>query len=235
MNKSTIADIAASITTIVVGSPASGNSLAAASAPEELVEPVEPERVVTGVGFTVVVVEPVARVAVGFGAALRIGDLRLVGAENSRIESIPALIVVSESESAAVIVRIYEAPAINDESVVIVTEDLSRAPDLSRVPVIEAIWIFSFDPWSMIRTRIELAYTDWLNLRVRLWVFSTFTVSRRSGRFFGWGTVTGLVPITADVPVEPVAVVEPVAAETGETIAVVMIIIKATKESRDID
>jgi len=226
------------MTTIVVGSPASGNSLAAASAPEELVEPVEPERVVAGVGFTVVVVvEPVARVAVGFGAALRTGDLRLVGAANSRIESIPALIVVSERESAAVMVRIYEAPAINDESVVIVTEDLSRAPDLSRVPVIEAIWIFSFDPWSMIRTRIELAYTDWLNLRVRLWVFSTFTVSRRSGRFFGWGTVTGVVPITADVPVEPVATVEPVvvAAETGETIAVVMIIIKATKESRDID
>lgn len=223
---------------MVVGSPASGNSLAAASAPEELVEPVEPERVVVvGVGFTVVVVEPVARVAVGFGAALRTGGLRLVGAANSRIESIPALIVVSESESAAVIVRIYEAPAINDESVVIVTEDLSRAPDLSRVPVIEAIWIFSFDPWSMIRTRIELAYTDWLNLRVRLWVFSTFTVSRRSGRFFGCGTVTGVVPITADVPVEPVATVEPVvvAAETGETIAVVMIIIKATKESRDID
>ena len=64
------------MTTIVVGSPASGNSLAAASAPEELIEPVEPERVVAGVGFTVVVVvEPVARVAVGFGAALRTGEM----------------------------------------------------------------------------------------------------------------------------------------------------------------
>ena len=220
--------------TIVVGIPASGNSLVAASVPDAVVGRVEP--VWTG-GLTTV--EPVARVAVGFGAALRTtGGLSVLGAANSRIESIPALIVVSESESAAVIVRIYDAPAINDESVVIVIIDLSSEPDLSRVPVIEAIWIFSFDPWSITRTRIELAYTDWLNLRVSVWVFSTFTVSRRSGRFFGWGIVTGVVPTTVAVPVATgvaAVPVELVAAETVETNVVVRIIIEAMRESRDID
>ena len=57
---------------------------------------------------------PVATItALGLDGALRTAHLTVTGTANSRIESIPALIVISVVERADVIVRTYEAPAMS--------------------------------------------------------------------------------------------------------------------------
>ena len=67
------------------------------------------------------VVTPVATItALGFAGAERVAPVRLIGAVNSRIESTHALIVISVSERADVIVRTYDAPAVRVPAVMIV-------------------------------------------------------------------------------------------------------------------
>jgi hypothetical protein len=69
------------------------------------------------VGF--IIVPDAAITAFGLDGALSDAPLRVTGTENSRIESIPALIVISVVERADVIVRTYDAPAVSAVAVVI--------------------------------------------------------------------------------------------------------------------
>lgn len=60
------------------------------------------------------------RIALGLEGALSDAPGSDTGTVNSRIESIPALIVISVRENADVIVRTYDAPAVNAEAVLII-------------------------------------------------------------------------------------------------------------------
>lgn len=94
------ADIAARIIRIVVGVPVAGS----ASVFWSIVVPVaDPDHIIPDFG---IVVFPVATItAFGLDGALSDAPARLTGTANSRMESMPALIVISVVDRAEVIVR----------------------------------------------------------------------------------------------------------------------------------
>jgi hypothetical protein len=97
--------------------------------------------VATTGGFTgaTTVALPVATItALGFGGADNDEPDKVAEVVNSRIESTPALIVISVIESADVIVTTYEAPAVRLPIVVIVAIEEDNVD-----PVIEAILTLS--------------------------------------------------------------------------------------------
>lgn len=121
---------------IMVGAPVAGSvsvSAGTATAPVAATT----GGVTTGCGTTAVV--PVATItALGFGGADRDDPDRVAEVVNSRIESTPALIVISVVERADVIVTTYDAPALRVPAVVITAiagEDIE--------PVIDATLMLS--------------------------------------------------------------------------------------------
>ena len=105
MKRSANADNAASMMRIVVGVPVAGR----ASVSDGFTTDPDDDPDCVMVGF----VDPDATItALGLAGALSDAPLRVTGTENSLIESIPALIVISVVERADVIVRTYDAPAV---------------------------------------------------------------------------------------------------------------------------
>ena len=80
-----------------------------------------------------------ARTALGLEGAFSDVPGSDTGTVNSRIESIPAFIVISVRENADVIVRTYDAPAVNAEAVLITASD-----PLVVDSVIDEIFTLSF-------------------------------------------------------------------------------------------
>lgn len=119
--------------------------------------------------------------ALGLVGALSDAPARVTGTVNSRIESTPALIVISVIESADVIVRTYEAQAVSGVAVWMTAAE-SDAPVLGTE--IDAILILSLVAWSMIRTRIESTLIAWLNIRSMDFASLTLTVSSNNGVVF---------------------------------------------------
>jgi hypothetical protein len=108
MSRSERADMAASIIRIVVGVHVAGR--ASVSCGSNIVHVVDPDL------FTEVELfaQVAAITAVGFDGALNDAPESVTGTENSRIESIPALIVISVVERADVMVSTYDAPAVRE-------------------------------------------------------------------------------------------------------------------------
>ena len=103
--RSADADMAARMMRIVVGVPVAGSVSVSSGF---VIDPdADPDCVMVGFAAP----EP-AITALGLDGALSDAPLRVTGTENSRIESIPALIVISVVERADVIVRTYDAPAV---------------------------------------------------------------------------------------------------------------------------
>jgi hypothetical protein len=100
---------------------------------------VAPDVVTDGVTAGFVVVPVAAITAVGLDGALSDAPLSGTGAENSRIESIPALIVISVVERADVIVRIYDAPAVRAVAVVTVATRGLVAPVIVAIRILSLV------------------------------------------------------------------------------------------------
>lgn len=170
-------------------------------------------------GTTTVVLPVVTITALGFGGAESDEPDRVAEVVNSRIESTPALIVISVKERAEVIVTIYDAPALRLLAVIIVALLVVRVE-----PVIVAILILSFVAWSTIRTRTESYRIGWLNVRTIVLISDAPTVSRSNG--------LGVIDTAGEIG--KVSVV-PESANTAELTILMKIAIVATSEIRDIE
>lgn len=119
---------------ITVGAPVSGS--VSVSCGTGTVTPVTTTGGVTGA--TTVALPVLTMTAVGFGGADNDEPDNVAEVVNSRIESTPALIVISVIERADVIVTTYDAPAERLPAVVIVAIEVDVVD-----PVIEAILTLS--------------------------------------------------------------------------------------------
>ena len=172
------------------------------------------------------------RIALGLEGALSDAPGSDTGTVNSRIESIPALIVISVRENADVIVRTYDAPAVNAEAVLII----ASAP-LVVDSVIERIFTLSLVSWSMIRTLTVSARTAWLNTSVIDFALVIRIVSSNNGTLPIVGVVVVVVVsiVSTHEFVTPVVVkFAPVAAKTDNMGIVMTINSIALRRKRNI-
>jgi hypothetical protein len=200
---------------ITVGAPVSGRAGVSCGR-------TTPVAIVGRVGFGVIVTPVDTITALGFGGALSTTGDGNIGAINSRIESTPALIVISVVESADVIVITYDEPEVSVPAVLMTAVDIPTVE-----PVIDDILTLSFVAWSMIRTRIESIRIDWLNINVIDFGSVATTVS--SNRGF---VVRDALGVIGRIP-EPVLI--PVSAYTVGMSPTSKVAMMATRGNRDMN